>query len=157
MNYGIKVLKQYVIVEIRHTQRYARFDSFIFAENMIQVYDLLYPEKTRDKVQWWVVFKTKPRDTADDRYTLEVAYQDHAMSYVDITMNDDPLENLRDNEDGFEEVEGYNNMNLDIDEEDVEKEDMEDDAEEEDFDDNDDSKDKDENHDQYDNLSDDDE
>lgn len=157
MNRGMKVHKQYGIVEIRHTRRYARFDPFIFAENAIQVYYLPYPEKIRDKVQWWVVIKTKPRGTVDDRYTLEVAYQDNAMSHVDTTMNDDPLENLRDIDGGFEEVEGYDNTNLDINEEDVEEEDVEDDAEEEDFDDNDDSEDEDENHDQYDNLSDDDE
>ena len=156
INHGMKVHREYGIIEIRHTRRYSRFDPFIFAENAIQVYYLPYPEKIRDKLQWWVVIKTKPRGTVDDRYTLEVAYQDNAMSHVNTIINDDPLENLRDTEGGFEEVEGYDDTNLDIDEEDIEEDDADDATEEEDFDDNDNSENEDDDHDQYVECSDDD-
>ena len=105
------------MIEIQYTGRYAKFDPFIFIENASQVYYVSYSEKIRHEVEWWIVMKTKSRDIVDDLYILEVAYQDNVMSHVNTIMNDDPLENLRDNECGFEEVEGYDAGNLDIDEE----------------------------------------
>ena len=68
----------------------------------IQVYYVPYPEKIKEKVNWWVVIKTKPRCTVDDRYTLEVAYQESTTN-VNITTNEELLGHLMD-EDEYEEI-----------------------------------------------------
>lgn len=60
INRGVKVHKDYGIVEIRHTRQYGRYDPFIFASVATQVYYMPHPEKTRDKQDWWVVIGTKP-------------------------------------------------------------------------------------------------
>ena len=46
-NRGVRIHKQYGLVEVRHTRRYSKYDSFIFAANAIQVYYLLYHEKIK--------------------------------------------------------------------------------------------------------------
>ena len=104
LNRGRKIHKQYDIVEICHTRRYSKYDPFIFAKNGIQVYYVPYPRNIKGKTNWWVVIKTKPRGTVDDRYTLELAYQDET-TLVDFVTNDDPLEPLRDEQGQYEEVE----------------------------------------------------
>ncbi|RDX94446.1 hypothetical protein CR513_23175, partial [Mucuna pruriens] len=79
----------------------------------IQVYYSPYPGRQKDKVGWLVVIKTKPRGVVDDRHNLEVAYQMHE-SQVNATIEDDPIEHLRD-----DEIDGENDF---IDDE-LEKED----------------------------------
>jgi len=102
INHGIKVQPQYGIVEVNFHRRYSNFDPFIFATNAIQVYYVPYPEKIKEKVDWWVVIKTKPRCTVDDRYTLEVAYQESTTN-VNITTNEELLVHLVDGEE-YEEL-----------------------------------------------------
>lgn len=46
----MKVHAQYRIVEIKHTRIYENFDSFIFAQQTIQMYYVPYPVRTRDKL-----------------------------------------------------------------------------------------------------------
>jgi len=103
VNRGVKVHPQYGIVEINHRRRYKKYDPFIIPTNAIQVYYVPYPEKIKEKVDWWVVIKTKPRGTVDDRYALEVAYQDLTTN-VDSVANGDVLCNLGD-EGEYEELE----------------------------------------------------
>lgn len=160
MNRGVKIHKQYGIVEVRHTRRYSKYDPFILAKNAIQVYYLPYPKKIRDKVDWWVVIKTKPRGTVDDRYTLEVAYQDD-MGDANFVTTGEPLENLRDEEGDFEEIEedreGQVNRNSNISEEEDEVEtDVGEDEEEDEFDFDNDTENDNENIDQYELFEDDD-
>ena len=102
INHGIKVQLQYDIVEVHCQRRYSNFDPFIFATNAIQVYYVPYPEKIKEKVDWWVVIKTKPRCTIDDRYTIEVAYLE-STTKVNITTNEELLGHLVD-EDDYEEI-----------------------------------------------------
>lgn len=101
--------------------------------------------------------KTKPRDTVNDRYTLQIAYQDNAMFCVNTIMNDNPFQNLIDIEGGFEKIKGCDDTNLDIDKKDVEEEEVKDDVDKEDFDGNDELKNNSEDHGQYNNLLDGDE
>jgi len=89
-------------VEVHCHRRYSNFDPFIFATNTIQVYYVPYPEKIKEKVDWWVVIKTKPRCTIDDGYTLEVAYQESTTN-VNTTTNEEPLSHLVDEEE-YEEL-----------------------------------------------------
>ena len=62
----------------------------------------LIQKKIKEKVDWWVAIKTKPRCTVDDRYTLEVAYQESTTN-VNITTNEELLGHLMD-EDEYEEI-----------------------------------------------------
>ena len=133
LNRGVKIHKQYGIVEVCHTRRYSKYDPFIFAKNAIQVYYVPYPQNIKEKNNWWIVIKTKPRGTVDDRYTLELAYQDET-TLVDFVANDDPLEPLRDEEDAYDEVE-VNVAHYQLNDEDDIEENVADDEEEEfDFD-----------------------
>ena len=120
LNRGMKVLKDYGIVEIRHSRRYSRYDPFIVAQKVIQVYYLPYPEKLRDKQHWWVIIMTRPRRTVDDRYTIKIAYQEDTISHVNSIPHDNTVENLVDNDCIFEEVDRIVDTNLNIDDEDEE-------------------------------------
>jgi len=95
-NRGMRVNKSYGIVEIRHDRRYNKYDPFILAYVATQVYYMSYPQKTRDKLPWWVVIKSKPRSRVDNQYTLPVAYQEDNMSDVNFMADHDvSIENLR--------------------------------------------------------------
>ena len=132
LNRGMKVHKDYGIVEIWHNIRYPRYDPFIVAQKVIQVYYLPYPEKLRDKQHWWVVIMTRPRRTVDDRYTIEVAYQEDTISHVNSVPHDNTVKNLVDNDYIFEEVDRIVDMNLNIDDEDEEEHDDFDSSQEDD-------------------------
>ena len=138
LNRGMKVHKDYGIVEIRHNRRYPRYDPFIVAQKVIQVYYLPYPTNIRDKQHWWVVIMTRPRRTVDDRYKIEVAYQEDTISHVNSVPNDNTNENLVDDDCTFEEVDGIVDINVNMNDED-----------EEEFDEFDSSQEDDTEHDQY--------
>jgi len=91
-------------VEVHHCKRYLNYDPFILATNAIQVYYMPYPQKIKEKVDWWVVIKTRARSMVDDQYTLEVAYED-GLSNTKYVSNDELLSQLRDDEGGYEVVE----------------------------------------------------
>ena len=60
-NMGIRVHEQYNIVEINHRRRYDKYEPFVLAMQAAQVYFCSYPSLQKDKVDWWVVSKIKPR------------------------------------------------------------------------------------------------
>jgi len=60
------VVTCYGIFEIRHDRRYEKYDPFILAVVATQVYYMPYPQKTRDKLLWWVVIRTKPRSRVNN-------------------------------------------------------------------------------------------
>ena len=96
------------------------------------MYFVPYLEKIKEKRDWWVVIKTKPRGMVDYRYTLELAYQD-MLNFVGFVTNDDLLKPLRDEEGACDEVE----VNIWHDQNEKEDEDIKanvDDDEEEEFD-----------------------
>ena len=49
LNHGVKIHKQYGIIEIHRTRWYSKYDPFIFAKNSIQVYYVSYPQKIKKK------------------------------------------------------------------------------------------------------------
>ena len=101
--HGMRTHKQYKIVEVRKTRKYEKFDPFIFPKMASQVYYSSYPGRQKDKVDWLVVIKTKPRGVVDDRHTLEVAYQVNE-SQVNGTIKDDLVDHLQDDGIDGEEV-----------------------------------------------------
>ncbi|KAH0769452.1 hypothetical protein KY290_013433 [Solanum tuberosum] len=71
---GTKVDHQHNIIEVKHTRKYISYDLFIIAQNAKQVYYSPYPLR-RDKVDWWVVIKSKPGGRIEIDNVLDVAYQ----------------------------------------------------------------------------------
>ena len=99
----MRIHRQYKIVEVHKGRKYSKFDPFIFPKAATQVYYSPYPGHPRDKIDWLVAIKTKPRGVVDDRHTLEVAFQVQE-SRVNTTIEDDPIDHLQDDEVDGEEV-----------------------------------------------------
>lgn len=76
---GTRVDPHYKIVEVKHTRQYESYDPFIIVQNVKQVYYAPYPLR-RDKMDWWVVIKTKPVGRVEVENTLDVAYQNDISS-----------------------------------------------------------------------------
>jgi len=120
---GTRVYDQYGIVEVRQRGRYRKYDPFIIAQQAIQVCYTPYPGRRRDKQDWLVVMKTKPRSRVDTTHSLEAPYQEDHMSHVHEVADNEDVVNL---------------ANSDIEPEEVDEEailrEMETDEEEEEFD-----------------------
>ncbi|GJZ61736.1 hypothetical protein Tco_0617873 [Tanacetum coccineum] len=92
-NVGMKVHEGYNLVDVNHKRRFNKYEPFILASQSSQVYYTSYPSLRRDKVDWWVVSKAKPRsfiDLPDDN----MAFQDdevntHSFDDVDTDDSDD--------------------------------------------------------------------
>jgi len=101
----MRVDRCYRIVEIRHERRYRKYDPFILAYVATQVYYMSYPQKTRDKLPWWVVIETKSRSRVDNQYMLLVAYQEDNMSNVNAMVDHDvSIQNLPSDIGHYEDV-----------------------------------------------------
>jgi len=50
--HGTNIHKQYKLVEINHTRKYPKYDPFILASQVQQVYFTPYPSTKRDKNAW---------------------------------------------------------------------------------------------------------
>ncbi|KAM3199828.1 hypothetical protein P3L10_032188 [Capsicum annuum] len=62
---GVKKYDRYKLVEINHRRRYKKYDPFIFAMQATQVCYVPYPSKKKDKEDWLVVLKVKPRNVIE--------------------------------------------------------------------------------------------
>ena len=78
---GTNIHKQYKLVEINHTRKYPKYDPFVLASQVQQVYFTPYPSTKGDKNAWWAVFKVKARSTIDASVD-DMAFQED--------MNDNP-------------------------------------------------------------------
>jgi hypothetical protein len=132
---GTRVYDQYDIVEVRQRGRYRKYDPFIIAQQAIQVYYTPYPGRRRDKQDWLVVMKTKPRSRVDSTNSLETPYQEDHMSHVQEVDDDNVVINLANNEIEPEEVDEepiLREVEIDGEEEEFDEEDT---SEDEEFDD----------------------
>ncbi|XP_027768658.1 uncharacterized protein LOC107004833 [Solanum pennellii] len=64
-NVGMKIHRQYKLVDINHRRKLRKYESFVLAMQASQVYYAIYPSLRRDKNDWWVVCKTKARCIVD--------------------------------------------------------------------------------------------
>lgn len=64
-NVGIKIHKDYKLVDINHKRRLRKYEPFVLASQSSQVYYSPYPSLRRDKVDWWSVCKIKATSTFD--------------------------------------------------------------------------------------------
>ena len=133
LNHGMRVNRCYGIVEIRHDRQYRKYDPFILAYVAPQVYYMSYPQKTRDKLPWWIVIKTKPRSRVDNQYMLPLAYQEENMSNVNgMVDHDASIQNLRSDVGHYKDVD-FNIFDVsETREEDEENDEEEEEIEEED-------------------------
>jgi hypothetical protein len=81
---GTKINKRYNTVDIRMDRRYKKFDPFIMAHNVRQVYYVPYPSTQPRKRGWSVAITTKPRGRIENDEIVddEVAYQNDEISNV---------------------------------------------------------------------------
>ncbi|XP_074577237.1 uncharacterized protein LOC141833653 [Curcuma longa] len=135
---GMKVHPQYKLVEINHKRFYRRYEPFVLAQQAIQVFYASYPSLRRDKIDWWVVCKTKARSKIEERWE-DIAYQQEEVRNTFETEEHD-ISTLRDpsgiviNVDASELNE---NINEDAESDDDDDDDDDDDNEDDDDDDND--------------------
>lgn len=102
----MRVDSQFGIVEVRKRRRYSKFDPFIFPETATQVYHANHPEKKGNKIDWWIVKNTNPKGAIDTRYNVEVAYRGEQSRVTSASIEDDPIDGLRDEQADGEEVNG---------------------------------------------------
>ncbi|XP_057999062.1 uncharacterized protein LOC110665227 [Hevea brasiliensis] len=87
---GIKVHKQYNIVDINLRKRLNKYEPFILASQAEQVVYLPYPSLRRDKADWHAVCKVKPRSivimpqTNLTEQMSDQAFQDEAVEVFQI-------------------------------------------------------------------------
>jgi len=62
---GVVVHDTYKLVDINHTKRYPKYDSFVLASQVMQVCFMPYPMKDNSRKDWWAVLKMKPRSIID--------------------------------------------------------------------------------------------
>lgn len=109
-NVGVKIHKQYNLVDVNHKRRFKKYEPFVLASQSLQVYYAPYPSLRRDKVDWWSVCKVKPRSIID-LSTENMAFQDdeveaHSIDVVDqlTTPLNDPSGVLVDMDDGDDDA-----------------------------------------------------
>ena len=74
---GTKLVhRKYDYVDVNHKKLYQKYEPFILAQQVVQVYYADYPGAKRDRVDWWAVCKTKPRGAIEELWSYTVpAYQ----------------------------------------------------------------------------------
>ena len=71
INSGMKVHKQYPLVDVNLKRRLNKYEPFILAMQAAQVYYFSYPSLKRDKSDWLAVCKVKARLMVDVPHTVE--------------------------------------------------------------------------------------
>ncbi|XP_021736214.1 uncharacterized protein LOC110702775 [Chenopodium quinoa] len=102
---GMNIHEQYKLVEVNHTKKYPKYDPFVLSYQVSQVYYASYPSLKRDRVQWWVVFRTQARLVIDAPVDLEFLQgpspQVHATLCPPNDIPDYELDSDDDDDDGF--------------------------------------------------------
>ncbi|KAL6548832.1 hypothetical protein OROHE_008677 [Orobanche hederae] len=60
---GTKLHPRYNLVDINHKCRFNGYEPFVLCTQAEQVYYCTYPSLKQDKVDWWAVFKVRPRSS----------------------------------------------------------------------------------------------
>ena len=61
VNVGMKIHKQYFLVDVNHKRKLSKDESFILVMQAAQVYYVPYPNLRKDKYDWLAVCKVKTR------------------------------------------------------------------------------------------------
>jgi hypothetical protein len=104
-NRGTKVHPHYDIVDIKMNKKYDRYDPFIIAQKVRQVYYVPYPEMRIDKRGWCAVIKTKPRGRVEvTDIDEDTPYQDEEMAHIEQITEIEEIVGLHDETHSDEEV-----------------------------------------------------
>ncbi|KAL0420386.1 UNVERIFIED_CONTAM: hypothetical protein Slati_3061500 [Sesamum latifolium] len=94
---GMKVHPRYHFVDINFKKLYQKDESFILAQQAVQVYFTQYPSLKRDKADWFAVAKVKARRVVDESKWTEIcAYQPDEVLPVLVVGTDNQTYDLRD-------------------------------------------------------------
>jgi Domain of unknown function (DUF4216) len=63
INRGVRVDNEHGLVEVNHKSSLRNYEPFVLAYQAVQVYYVSYPSQKRERQDWWVAIKTKPRLT----------------------------------------------------------------------------------------------
>lgn len=106
-NVGTRVHKRYGIIEVHSQRRYPKYEPFVIAQKATQVYYTPYPERRRDNSNWWVVIKTKARSIVEEsgyERSPAHAYQENENAGVLPVIHEiEEINNLRDDDNDYEE------------------------------------------------------
>ncbi|CAA3015386.1 Hypothetical predicted protein, partial [Olea europaea subsp. europaea] len=122
INGGVRVHRRFGLIELNHKKKLQTNDVFILAKQARQVYYTCFPTKARDRLDWWVVVKTKARnvpniqgiisENEECNVWVELAFQEDqppstlkpsSMPRVSIVQDEEDRE---ENENGSEESDG---------------------------------------------------
>ena len=85
VNVGMKVHKQYFLVDVNLKRKLSKDEPFILAMQAAQIYYIPYPSLRKDKSDWLVVYKFKARPVIDvpaavDKIvTTNIAFQEDEL------------------------------------------------------------------------------
>ncbi|KAL0412274.1 UNVERIFIED_CONTAM: hypothetical protein Slati_3817100 [Sesamum latifolium] len=86
---GMKVHPHYHLFDVNFKKVYRKNESFILAQQAVEVYYTEYPNMKRDKVDWMAVCKIKARRVVDDSRWTEVEFQDDESIHTPQVLTDD--------------------------------------------------------------------
>lgn len=89
-NVGVKVHKQYNLVDINQKRKFNKFEPFILAMQATQVCFMPYPSLKQNNSDWMAVFKVKPRgwtDLGESVHQKDVAFQEDEVEANEIIIN----------------------------------------------------------------------
>lgn len=58
---GLKVDPQHGLIDVKHNSKLVTKETFVLAQQAVQVYYTSYPSKKKERIDWWAVCKTKAR------------------------------------------------------------------------------------------------
>ena len=89
-NVGVKVHKQYKLVDINLKRKFSKFEPFVLAMQPTQVCFMPYPSLKQNNTDWMAVFKVKPRgwtDVGESDHQKDVAFQEDEVIASEIISN----------------------------------------------------------------------
>ncbi|KAJ8764635.1 hypothetical protein K2173_006717 [Erythroxylum novogranatense] len=107
-NVGVKVHKQYNLVEINHRRRLCQFEPFVLAVQAKQVYYIPFPSLRRDKADWLAVCKVKLRGVYESPRRGEHSVESEAFQedliFINASVTYDDTEPLNDPSNEFANI-----------------------------------------------------
>ncbi|KAJ8770996.1 hypothetical protein K2173_023321 [Erythroxylum novogranatense] len=108
LNVGVKVHKQYNLVEINHRRRLRQFEPFVLAVQAKQVCYIPFPSLRRDKADWLAVCKVKPRGVYESPRRGEHSVESEAfqedLTFINASVTYDDTEPLNDPSNEFADI-----------------------------------------------------
>ncbi|KAL2237239.1 UNVERIFIED_CONTAM: hypothetical protein Sindi_0915600 [Sesamum indicum] len=92
----MKVHPRYHFVDVNLKKMYQKDESFILAQQTVQMYYTKYPSIKKNKADWMTVCKIKTRGVVDESKWIEIAYQPEEVVPVLEVVIDNQTYDVRD-------------------------------------------------------------